>query len=255
MKRFLVLLLVLVLTLTCLSGCGQKDLNDVEDDMVVGDDVETEGEPTEGQELSEEELNAPAVPPEDNQVMDNNQVVVDESKDENKDENKETETQKPEKKPENNSKPQTNGSAPSGSPVEIIEKLYAQKSVDLSLNTMELDLSDEAQIKMMTGLDSSDKLSSAAVSEALIGSQAYSLVIVKLKDKKDQEKVAKEMLNGIDTRKWICVEADDLRVAATGDVVMLFMVESALSDVVTSKEMVDAFNTICGGKMDITIKR
>ena len=49
------------------------------------------------------------------------------------------------------------------------------------------------------------------------------------------------MRDGINQAKWICVEADDLRVVACGDVIMLVMVSSQLSDTVTAQDMVDAF--------------
>ena len=53
--------------------------------------------------------------------------------------------------------------------------------------------------------------------------------------------------NGIDQRKWICVEADDLRVAAAGDVVVLMMVSSDHADVATAAGIIEAFGTVAGG--------
>jgi len=55
------------------------------------------------------------------------------------------------------------------------------------------------------------------------------------------------MMNGIDQRKWICVEADDLRVAAAGDTVVLMMVSSEHADVATAADIIEAFGTIAGG--------
>ena len=54
------------------------------------------------------------------------------------------------------------------------------------------------------------------------------------------------MKNGINPRKWICVEADDIASAYAGNVVMLFMVSSDFADTVTSAQMVDAFNAVAG---------
>jgi len=81
----------------------------------------------------------------------------------------------------------------------------------------------------------------------MMGAQAYSLVVVKVKDAADAETVAKEMMNGIDQRKWICVEADDLRVAAAGDTAVLMMVSSEHADVVTAADITDAFGAVAGG--------
>ena len=118
---------------------------------------------------------------------------------------------------------------------------------DLPLGTMEVDLADPDALMMFTGLSSADKIQSAAVSESMMGAQAYSLIVVKVKDAKDAETVMEEMINGIDQRKWICVEADDLSAAAAGNVVCMMMVGSAHADVVTSANIIDAFSAVCGG--------
>ncbi len=63
------------------------------------------------------------------------------------------------------------------------------------------------------------------------------------------------MLDGINQNKWICVGADDLKVTASGDTIMLMMVQSSLSDTVTSDQIVDAFKTVCDGKVDLTLEK
>ena len=134
-----------------------------------------------------------------------------------------------------------------GTPAEIIEKIYEQHPVaDLPLGTIEIDLADADAVKMFTGLDSADKIDSAAASESMMGAQAYSLVVVRVKDAADAASVAEEMMNGIDQRKWICVEADDLRVAAAGDVVVLMMVSSQHADVVTAEGIIGGFEAVAG---------
>ena len=120
---------------------------------------------------------------------------------------------------------------------------------------MELDLSDGDMFTAVTGLADSDKVKEAAYSESMMGSQAYSLVVVRVKKSKYAADVADEMLNGINPAKWICVEADDVRVAAYDDLVMLIMVSSQFEDTVTGKEMVSAFKKVCGGSLDVSKKR
>jgi hypothetical protein len=61
------------------------------------------------------------------------------------------------------------------------------------------------------------------------------------------------MKEGIDPWKWICVGADDLQVVARGDIVMLAMVSSELSDAVTSQDLVDAFIQVLGGEPDVAL--
>ena len=132
---------------------------------------------------------------------------------------------------------------------EIIDLVYAEKEVEIMVQTMEVNREDPDNLKYNTGLSSGDKLTEAAVSEAMIGSQAYSMVLVRVADEKDAQSVAKEMKDNIDTAKWICVQADDLKVAVYHDVVLLIMVSSELSDVATAQEIIDAFKTVCGGEI------
>lgn len=137
----------------------------------------------------------------------------------------------------------------------IIKKIYEIKEPGLMLDNKSVDLSNEDSVKYYTGLSDSSKVKKIAASEVMILSHAYSLVLVQLNDASDAEKVAKEMLNGIDTRKWICVGADDLQVVSRDDVIMLFMVSSTLEENVTSQQIVDAFKEVSGGKLDIELKK
>ena len=137
----------------------------------------------------------------------------------------------------------------------MIKEIYEVKNPGLMVADIPVDLSNSDSVKYYTGLSDASKIKEAVASEAMIGSQAYSLVLVQLNDEKDAETVADEMLKGIDARKWICVEADDLQVVGHDDVIMLFMVSSALKENVTSKQMVDAFKEVCDGELDIELKK
>lgn len=125
---------------------------------------------------------------------------------------------------------------------DIVDKIYEAKSIELSLVTAPVDLTNTDILKYMTGLDSADKVKEAVVSEPMIGSIPYSLVLVRVNNSADAATVAESMKSGIDTRKWVCVEADDLGVAYKDDLVFLFMIGSDYSDVVTSADMLEAFN-------------
>ena len=62
------------------------------------------------------------------------------------------------------------GGSVEGTPAEIIDKIYEQHPVaDLPLGTIEIDLADPDAVKMFTGLDSADKIDSAAASESMMG--------------------------------------------------------------------------------------
>lgn len=134
-----------------------------------------------------------------------------------------------------------------GTPVEIIDKIYnAHKYVDLNLVTMDVDLSDPDAVAYNLGLSSVDKLDAAAVSETMLG-QPFSMVVVKVKNPSDAETVAREMYNGIDTRKWICVAADTKTAAAAGDVAVFFMVSSDFAEDMSTDSFLEAFRAVAGG--------
>ena len=78
----------------------------------------------------------------------------------------------------------------------------------------------------------------------MIGSIPYSLVLVKVKNASDASDIASQMKSGINQRKWVCVEADDLAVTYSGDVVLLFMVGSEYNDDVKSSDITAAFEAL-----------
>lgn len=88
----------------------------------------------------------------------------------------------------------------------------------------------------------------AFFSESMIGAQAYSLVVARVADATEEkvEEIKKAMFEGINTRKWVCVEADMLRVVSYKDVVMLVMISSQLNDK-AADGMVKAFAEAVSG--------
>lgn len=128
----------------------------------------------------------------------------------------------------------------------IINAVYEIQPVQFMTGNIGIDLTDTSEdglwtLKAFTGLDNADLISEAWASEAMIGSIPYSMVLVRVTDAANAETVAENMKNGIDTRKWICVEASDLKVTASGDVVMLIMLDG------DAQSFVDAFATVMGG--------
>lgn len=134
-----------------------------------------------------------------------------------------------------------------GSIAELVTKLYETKPLELPVFTegMSVDLTDADALMAYTGLESADGIAEAVFSETMMGSQAYSLVIVKLSDAAKAEEIKSGMFNGINTRKWICVEADQLRVVSAADLVMLVMADSQLGEGIADG-MVEAFKTNVG---------
>ncbi len=137
---------------------------------------------------------------------------------------------------------------------DIIDGIYEKCPVEIMVGTTVIDLTNAMSLKGATGIEASaDKVKEACLSEAMIGSQAYSMAIVRVKDAADAESVANEMLNGIDQRKWICVYADEIRVAVCDDVIMLIMFDSALD--LNIGDFVDAFSEVCGTEADPVLEK
>ena len=143
-----------------------------------------------------------------------------------------------------------------GSMEELLNKTVEQRPVECMGGVIPVDLTDSSEdgmwaLKSYTGLDSAEKISEAAAFEPMMGSMAFSMVMVRLADGADAKSVAESMKSGIDTRKWICVEANDLKVAGFGDVVMLIMVNS--DGGVTAQWFVDAFAKVAGFQPEFVI--
>lgn len=129
---------------------------------------------------------------------------------------------------------------------EIVTKVYETKPMEMMLmEPTAVDLADADAVKMFTGLEDASNVKEAVFSEPMMSSQAYSFVLVRVNDASKTEETKKAMFEGIDTRKWICVEADQLRVVSCGDVIALIMVESGLGATL-GDELKDAFVSATG---------
>lgn len=132
---------------------------------------------------------------------------------------------------------------------EICQTLVAitnVKPMQFPTMAMDIDLTDEFAVKSYTGLDTAEGVLEAAVSEAMMGSQAYSVVLVKVADEATAAATAENMFNGINPRKWICVEADDLKVAVSGDMIILAMLDDEYAADCTAADLLNAFATNVG---------
>ena len=132
---------------------------------------------------------------------------------------------------------------------ELLNRVIEERPVEFMGGVTTLDLADTSEdglwaIKNNTGLENADKITEAAVFEPMIGSIAFSMVMVRVAPGEDTRAVAEEMKSGIDPRKWICVAADDLLVTGYGDVVMLIMLDSGSG--LTAQSFVDAFGKVVG---------
>lgn len=143
-----------------------------------------------------------------------------------------------------------------GTMEELLNKVIEQRPVEFAGGVFPIDLTDTSEdgmwsIKSFTGLEDVSMLTEAAAYEPMIGSIPFSMVMVRTAAGADPKAVAESMKSGVDPRKWICVEADDMKVAGCGDVIMLIMV-STTGDM-TAQSFVDAFQSVAGRDCDFVI--
>ena len=139
-----------------------------------------------------------------------------------------------------------------GTMEELVNQIVELNPVEFMGGTMPVDLTDTSEdglwaIQYFTGLASAEQITDVAVYEPMMGSLPFSMVLVRVAEGASAEEVAGAMKSGIDQRKWICVEADDLMVVGYGDVVMLMMVGSDTG--MTAQSFVDAFQNVCAAQV------
>ena len=138
----------------------------------------------------------------------------------------------------------------------VAGKIIEISPVEFMGGTIPVDLTDTSEdglwaLANYTGLSSADHLEEVVAYESMIGSQAFSMVLVRVDDAANAKTIAQEMSDNIDTRKWVCVEADEKIVVGYSDVVMLIMLDTGLN--LKAQSFVDAFAQVAGGELDFTI--
>jgi len=124
----------------------------------------------------------------------------------------------------------------------LVDKVYEGIEIEMpNVQTQTIDLTDADLVKSITGLDNTANLEYIVASEPLMSSQAYSLVLVKVKDGINSDEVAKNMNEKIDARKWICVSAEKVYSTSSGNVVCLVMSSEEIA-----KPIFENFKTLAG---------
>ena len=143
-----------------------------------------------------------------------------------------------------------------GTMEENVMKIMEIAPVEFMAGTMPVDLTDTSEdgkwaLSYFTGLQSADNITDVCVYEPMMGSQAFSLVMVRTAEGADAKAVAQEMKDNIDPRKWICVGADEMMVVTYSDVVMLVMLDSQLG--LSAQTYVDVFQQVAGAEVDFSL--
>ncbi len=79
----------------------------------------------------------------------------------------------------------------------------------------------------------------ALANEAMMSSVAHSVVILKLPEGSDVEKIRQDIEKNADPAKWVCVGAEKVEVVSKGNVIMLVM---SFEDI--TNKLVENFNAI-----------
>lgn len=126
----------------------------------------------------------------------------------------------------------------------LINTVYEGQETILpgTLATQTIDISNVNMLTSFTGLTSNENIDAVVVSEPMMSSQAYSFVLVKVKDGTDANEIAKEMSENVDTRKWICVEAEKLYATSVNNLAVLVMASDEWATPVYNK-LIDVLGT------------
>ncbi len=154
-----------------------------------------------------------------------------------------------EETPENNEEVVENNDAPKAplTAEELqaaVDAIYEKYPLPFMTGTIPAEMINADSYSYYTGLLDDSRVNALIVSESMIGAQAYSLVLLSVKEGEDATAVATDMINGIDQRKWMCVEADLIRTVVSGNTVMLVMIDSSME--IGIDGFVDAFTEVVG---------
>ena len=136
--------------------------------------------------------------------------------------------------------------------LKVAEDVYAK--IDMNempmLDTQVMDLSDAEFVKMYTGLSDASKVEFAVLSQPMMGSMAYSMLLVKVKEGQDVDAIKKEMVDNIDVRRWICVAAEKVFATNHSDLICLVM-----ADETRATNVYNAFKEVVQNKVGTELTR
>lgn len=118
--------------------------------------------------------------------------------------------------------------------LQVATDVYAK--IDMNqmpmLDTQVLDLSDAEMVKMYTGLSDASKVDFVVLSQPMMGSMAYSMLLVKVKEGQNVDSIKQEMVDNIDVRRWICVAAEKVVATNHSDLICLVMADEERTNTV-----------------------
>lgn len=95
-----------------------------------------------------------------------------------------------------------------------------------SLDTDEISTDDTEMVKSLTGLETTDMIDSIVVSQPMMSAQALEVAVIKTRENANINNMMDEIKNNVNMNRWICVSADKLYIASSGDVIFMVMADS-----------------------------
>jgi len=113
-----------------------------------------------------------------------------------------------------------------GSLEEIMEKIYRETNLEFpAMHITEITPENEEYFLGLTGASYDE----AIASEPMMSSQAHSVVLLRVPEETDIEKLKTDIKDNVDGRKWICVEVEEQNIITEhiGNLVILMMDENS----------------------------
>lgn len=95
-----------------------------------------------------------------------------------------------------------------------------------SLDTDEISTDDTEMVKSLTGLETTNMIDSIVVSQPMMSAQALEVAVIKTRENANINNMMDEIKNNVNMNRWICVSADKLYIASSGDVIFMVMADS-----------------------------
>ncbi len=218
-QTLLALLLVVVLLLAgCTKGKETSTDNDVTGDTVI---EETQNSDVKEEDLTEDETKAP----EEEKEAEEDKKPAQKPAEKPVEKPAEKPVEKPAEKPVE--KPVADNRA--------LSEIMAEITTDLGEMPMIGEIeADEESFEFYTFVPYVEG-AKAYISEPMMGSFAHSVVLVRLPEGQNAEDFASKVRANADPRKWICVEAEAVKVSTKGNLVLLVMSSEDRVNKITSK--------------------
>ncbi len=109
-----------------------------------------------------------------------------------------------------------------GSLEEIMDKVYSTlKDDEKPMMLTNIEITKE-NVEMYLGTTDIE-FEEALASESATGSIAHSVVLIRVKNNSNVEKIKEKIEDSVNPRKWICVEAEEVEVESQGNLILLVM--------------------------------